>query len=295
VTRAKLGVASERLAWGRVALFYGVTFAFTHVLSLSYVLMGGSWGSPRSFVVANLLMVCPAVVALVLQRLVFRQPIMKPLGLRFRPTRWFLFAWILPPIAVTAALALSLLLPRATFAPDMGGLSPDMASFKEQITRLGIPPLASMLVLGLALGPTFNSFGGLGEELGWRGFLYKELSSLGFWKCSLVTGALWALWHVPLLLEGYGDRQSPTAGALGMLAFAVSLAPILHLVRWRSGSVVACGILHGTMSSTRLISVAFVRDAGPWAHAAIPLVLSVTSLALAHSRFRRSGARLNGS
>jgi membrane protease YdiL (CAAX protease family) len=250
------------------------------MLSLGYVLTAGSWGSPASFAVANLLMLCPAVVANVFQRLVLQRPIARPLGLRLPPTRWFLFAWMFPPIVMLAALAFSLMLPAARFAPDMGGLSRAMASFRSPMMGLGVPPLVGMLVLGLALGPTLNAIGGLGEELGWRGFLYEELTSLGLWKCSLLTGALWALWHVPLFFEGYGDPQYPTASALGMLAFALSLAPILHFVRWRSGSVVACGVLHGTMSSTRLISIAFVRDAGPWTHAAIPMVLLIANLGL---------------
>ncbi|HUR57844.1 MAG TPA: hypothetical protein VM029_09050 [Opitutaceae bacterium] len=79
---------------------------------------------------------------------------------------------------------------------------------------------------------------------------------------------------VALLLEGgYGDREHPVANALGTLAFALLLAPILNLLRMKAKSVVACGILHGTMSSTRLLSVAFVRDAGLWTNAAIPVAL----------------------
>jgi hypothetical protein len=110
-----------------------------------------------------------------------------------------------------AALAFSLILPGAKYASDMNGLPPEMTSFKQQVVGVGIPPLASMVLIGLVLGPTLNAIGGLGEEIGWRGFLYKELGSLGFWRCSLVTGVLWALWHVPLFFEGYGDSEHPRA------------------------------------------------------------------------------------
>ncbi len=279
--------------WKRVAIFCGATFALTHVLTLGYVLSGGSWSSPSSFAVANALMLCPALVALGLQRYVFREPIVAPLGLHFRPNRWFVLSWLLPPVVMVGALAFSLLLPGASYSAEMDGLPGEMASFKRQVLSMGLPPLAGMLLIGLALGPTFNAIGGLGEEIGWRGFLYKELTSLGFWQCSLVTGALWALWHVPLLFEGYPDPQHPVAGGVSVIAFAVLLAPILHFVRWRSGSVVACGILHGTMSSTRLISVAFVRDAGPWANAAIPLALLVANAALLAIRRRDPSAPLS--
>ena len=65
-----------------------------------------------------------------------------------------------------------------------------MDSFRQQVVGTGIPPLAGMFLIGLALGPTLNAVGALGEEIGWRGFLYKELAPLGFWRCSLVTGGL---------------------------------------------------------------------------------------------------------
>jgi len=241
---------------------------------------GGTWGSPNSFAVANVAMLCPALVALGLQWLVFRESIVVPFGLHFRPDRWFVFSWLIPPLVMMGALAISLLLPHAQFAGDMSGLPSEMDSFKRSVIAIGIPPIVGMVLIGLVMGPTVNVIGGLGEEIGWRGFLYKELGTLGFWRCSLVTGLLWALWHVPLLFEGYPDPRHPISGGIGVIAFAVLLAPLIHFVRWRSGSVVACGILDGTMSSTRLISVAFVRDAGPWVHEAIPMVLLLANVAL---------------
>jgi membrane protease YdiL (CAAX protease family) len=265
--------------WTRVAVYYGATFVLTHTLSLTYLLVCGAWDSPQSFAVANVVMLCPAVVAIGLQRIA-GEPIATPLALRFRPSWWFLAAWLLPPLLMVAALAVSLLLPGARYAGDMGGLPASMDSFRQQVRGLGIAPPTAMLLIGLALGPTLSAIGGLGEEIGWRGFLYKELAPLGFWRCSWVTGVLWALWHVPLFFEGYGDRQHPVASGLGMAAFAVLLAPILAGVRRASGSVVACGILHGTLSSTRLFAVAFVRDAEPWAEAAVPAVLLLVDVAL---------------
>ena len=272
--------------WRRVAVFYGATLGLTHSLSVAYVLAGGSWGTPDSFAVANALMLCPALVAMGLQRFVYREPVVQPLALHFRPTRWFWFAWLFPPLVMLLALGVSLLLPTARYAADMGGLAPEMESFKSQVFSLRLPPLVGLLALALVLGPTLNAVGGLGEEVGWRGLLYKELAPLGFWRCSLVTGVLWAIWHVPFFFErGSVDRQYPVASTLGMLLFAVFLAPLLHLLRWRSGSVVACGILHGTMSSSRLLSTAFVRGAGPWANMAIPIVLLAANLVLLARQF----------
>ena len=40
----------------------------------------------------------------------------------------------------------------------------------------------------LIAGVTVNAVAGFGEELGWRGFLQKELAFLGFWRSSLLIG-----------------------------------------------------------------------------------------------------------
>jgi len=51
----------------------------------------------------------------------------------------------------------------------------------------------------------------LGEEMGWRGFLVPELSKfMSFSNVALVSGFIWAAWHLPLFLMGfYGADGTP--------------------------------------------------------------------------------------
>jgi membrane protease YdiL (CAAX protease family) len=48
--------------------------------------------------------------------------------------------------------------------------------------------------------------GGIGEELGWQGFVFERL--LGRWnalQAALILGVIWALWHiVPILQTSHG-------------------------------------------------------------------------------------------
>ena len=64
-------------------------------------------------------------------------------------------------------------------------------------------PWIVMLVL-ISLNGTLGllvAFGGIGEELGWRGFLVPELyKHYDFTKTSLISGAIWAIYHWPLLI-----------------------------------------------------------------------------------------------
>ena len=60
-----------------------------------------------------------------------------------------------------------------------------------------------LLVINLIMGP-------LGEEFGWRGYLYPELKNQTGWlKASLITGLVWALWHAPLWLVDSPQSQIP--------------------------------------------------------------------------------------
>jgi len=71
----------------------------------------------------------------------------------------------------------------------------------------------------------------LGEEIGWRGFLAPRLTAaVGFVPATLLTGAIWALWHMPILVfstyNGGGDT------AFEMASFAVSVIAMSGVFAW---------------------------------------------------------------
>jgi uncharacterized protein len=249
----------------RIFAFYTATFAVTHVITTAYRLQGGSWSSLDTFVVANGIMLIPGVTAFVFTRWIFREPVRHTLGLHIRPNRWWLAAWISPAALMLLTLGVSLLIPGTSYDPTMSGLgdrlgfsAADAARLRAQIGFLGLPPLAGFLAQGLLLGPTLGIIGGLGEELAWRGLLHRELIPSGFWRCALVTGALWAAWHVPLTLQGYGYPHHPVIGTAVAIAYTMLFAPLLTFIRLRAGSVVAPAIFHGTADTTVLLTMALV-------------------------------------
>jgi CAAX protease family protein len=253
----------------RIATFYGVTFVVTHLITTAYRLRGGSWNSLDTFVVANGIMLIPGLVALIFTRWIFRQPIRQTLGVALRPNRWWLAAWLLPPALMLLTLGVSLLVPGTSYDPTMSGLgerlgfsAADGARLRSQIGFLGLPPLAGFLAQGLVLGPTLGLIGGLGEELAWRGLLHHELMPDGFWRCTAITGLLWALWHVPLTLQGYGYPHHPLLGTLVAVVYILLFAPLLSFIRLRARSVLAPAILHGTADGTVLSTLALVRGGG---------------------------------
>ena len=76
-------------------------------------------------------------------------------------------------------------------------------------------PSAGTLFLGMLLV--------FGEEYGWRGFLLDELTGrVGVAKALALTGAVWALWHAPIL---YGLARTTGVPAPGTLV-AIQMAAV---------------------------------------------------------------------
>jgi len=91
------------------------------------------------------------------------------------------------------------------------------------------------------------AFGAIGEELGWRGFLVPELyKHYNFTKTSLISGAIWAIYHWPLLILLLGPRLgvSPWVMLAISLVAGIGLSTIMAWLRLRSGSVWVAVIFH---------------------------------------------------
>ena len=241
---------------GRVAFFLVVVAAATLSLWGFSSLLG-----TKLIVLSPFYMFIP-FVATILSCLFYRVPL-GSLALLVKPNRWFLVAWLLPALLSCVALGISLIFPGVEYSPSMEGVSryygvsPSVVA--EQYTLLGLPPLVSVLFMGLIAGPTVNALFAFGEEIGWRGFLHRELAHLGFWKLSYATGFIWGIWHAPLILHGLNYPQHPVEGIGMMIVFTTLLSPLLTYIRIRTKSVIGAAIMHGTVNGVSGISVAFAK------------------------------------
>jgi membrane protease YdiL (CAAX protease family) len=252
----------------KIALFLGLTFSVNWAFVGLFFFFGGRWGSPSSMLVAIVYMFIPAAVAVTVQKLLYRQPVIKPLGISFRLNRWFAVAWLLPFVLTFSTLGVSLFFPWVEYSPDMSGmferfktaLSPQQLELaKRQVAALPMHPVWISLFAGLMAGPTINAIAGFGEELGWRGFLQSEFAPLGFWKSSFLIGALWGVWHAPLILAGHNYPEHPKAGVFMMIVFCTLYAPIFSHVRRKAKSVIAAAVLHGSLNAGAGIAIMVVK------------------------------------
>ena len=91
--------------------------------------------------------------------------------------------------------------------------------------------------------------------MGWRGFLYKELSPLGFWKSSGLIGVIWGTWHFPLILMGHNFPEHPYIGVFVMIIACIPLGILIQYVRAKTGSVFPAAIMHGMFNAVSGYSI----------------------------------------
>jgi membrane protease YdiL (CAAX protease family) len=243
----------------KVGLFIGLTYFFSWIIVIFFLALGGSWNSPYTLFILIAFMFVPSIIAIILQKIVCKGPLKEPLGISFKANRYFLMAWLLPPAIMFATLGISLLFPGIQYSPGMEGMierfrttmtTAQIDELRNQIAESPIHPFWIALIQGLIAGPTINAVAGFGEELGWRGFLQKELVKMDFWKSSMFVGIVWGIWHAPIILQGHNYPEHPSVGVIMMIVFTVLLSPIFSYVRIKAKSVIAAAIMHGSLNAT---------------------------------------------
>ncbi len=206
-----------------LATFLILTFALSSVFYVILVRAGtlGAGGGRYVF----MLMWCPAAGALI-TRLLFQHDV-RGEGWRPGPPRYALLAYALPLAYASVAYGVVWLLGLGTF---------DGSRFHTNVAYF------------VVVGSLLSLLSALGEELGWRGFLVPKLAEgWSFTSTALVSGAIWSVWHMPLII--FADYNGGTPVWYSLACFVVMVLGIsvpLAWIRLRSGSVWPAALLHAS-------------------------------------------------
>ena len=218
-TRSPVG--EREAALRKIRTFVAFTLAFS-ALFYGLIISAGSLGVHGGIYVFGL-MWSPGIAAL-LTRLIHQRNL-RGEGWGWGGTRWQLLAYFLPLGYATIAYGFVWLV----------GLG-------------GIGSFGTSLPLFIVAGTAQSCLSALGEELGWRGLLVPELAKVtDFTRTALISGAIWAVWHMPLIL--FADYNSGTPKGYGLLCFVVMVLGISFPFAWlrlRSGSVWTAMLLHAS-------------------------------------------------
>lgn len=196
------------------------------------------------------------LVAVVLTQFITKEPVFRNLGISFKVNRWWVAGWLLIPILSIAILGVSILMPGESWSTENEMVA---TALKQMPGNVGIWGFIGItLISGLLAGVTINAVFAFGEEVGWRGYLVEIFKGQGFIRTSVITGAIWGLWHAPLILNGHNYPQHPVIGVFMMVLMCILLTPILLYFRKKSGSVIVAAIMHGTFNGVVGLSNIFV-------------------------------------
>lgn len=213
-------------------------------------------------------MFVPLFSVLVLEKFKYKD-IKEDCGINFNINGWFLVALFLPFIFSFASSSIAAFFPNVEISSNFEGFferisktlnKEQIAKMQQQLESVPFNPLLFWISTAILASLSINALVAFGEEIGWRGYLFNELSkNLNFWQVSLITGFVWGVWHAPLILQGYNYPTYPELGVLWMIIFCMLYSPIFNLIRIKSNSVIATSILHGAVNATYGFSIIFLK------------------------------------
>ena len=211
-----------------------------------------------------------------------------------RNWKWYLAAWALS----LAAAVLGALLYFGVYPRDFDSTLPALAPMMEQ-AGISRSTVVSLLLGVLVYGPVINLFFAIGEEIGWRGFLYPALRQrMSTLPACLLVGAIWGLWHTPINLMGHNYGTSypgfPWLGILGMCLFTTSAGTFLAWLSERSGSLWPAALAHGTINAAAQVALLFRGAEGAvrqiWGPAVTGILAGMPMLVLSAVLLVRKGS-----
>ena len=199
--------------------------------------------------------------------------------------RWYLAAWLCPPVLCVLGAALYYLLFPARFdgtgAAYLATLPPEA---QQQFEIQALPASFFILISAIAAAtyaPFINIIPCLGEEAGWRGFLTPRLKArFGRVKGLLLAGVIWGVWHWPvIILAGYEYGLeywgAPVLGPLLFCVITTALGILLSLLYEKVGSVWICALAHGAFNAFASIPSLLLDASGGYQQTVGPFAVGI--------------------
>lgn len=235
----------------RLFLFFSALLAWP---VLGILFLQGGRSSPYWTVAISAIMWAPAIAVWITKKISGKKTIM---GVSLRPKwkgniRYYAIAWFLP------AVVFNLLVAILYFCLFPSQFDPNMPLVNTQgwlkITLVFL--VSSFIQMPLTLG----------EEIGWRGFLFPELRKrMSIPKAHICSGIIWGLWHAPAIAMGHNFGTEypffPWLGILGMCILSIGYGSLLDYVSYQSGSVWPAVLGHATNNAvSALFLQMFLRE-----------------------------------
>lgn len=245
----------KKLAVKRIVLFvlfsYGLYWIFAGLRDLLGILQDDAGFQ----LVIFLAMFTPAIGSL-LTRLVTKEGMANSmLRLNIKGNRkYYLLAIALPIIYAAAENVLNVAIMDTKFDPK--------AAFElAGVSAVGYTAsIFFNIAISIAMFPIF-----LGEELGWRGYLFPKLKTVMNRPAAyIVCGIIWGVWHTPAIIDGLNFGKDyigyPYMGVLLMCLFCISVGIIFTWLTEKTNSVYPAAFAHAVNNNAAPLILALARN-----------------------------------
>lgn len=265
------------------AIYLTIAFAVAYILEI----IGGVYKNNGNDMMFSLFMGLVMFVPLfstIAVKASFREMGWKP---RFKGNfKLIFFSLLIPAVcAILGAVIFYLIFPNA-FDTDITSLAqaagPDAY---ETMKAEGTTPLMLIItseVAATTYAPFMSALVTIGEETGWRGFMYPYLKEhFGKTKGRIIGGFIWGAWHWPVMLVcgyEYGKNYigAPVLGLIVFCVFTIIAGILLDYVYEKSGTIWMAALLHGAINAN---NVFFYTTKEEYSHLSIlgPTLIGIIS------------------
>jgi membrane protease YdiL (CAAX protease family) len=175
---------------------------------------------------------------------------------------WLIFAaYVALPLTVTGAVLFYVLFPDLFDTTGSYLVVQGEQSGVDAMAQLEAQGLNYGSYLALSLGPAIiaapflNISTAIGEEAGWRGFLYPELKKRFSYPVTwMIGGAIWAAFHFPaMLIAGYEYGTDyighPWLGLIVFTLFCIMIGSIEQIVYDKTKCIWYAALFHGSINA----------------------------------------------
>src|SRR5262245_15352722 len=265
-----------------LAMYFGVLVPLTAVFE-SIVIISGD------FSVIWALMWTPAAASVV-ARVALREGF-ADVSFRLGGRR----GWKAIGLALIFPVVIGLIAYGIAWTSGLVGFSPEPLELVAPYVGEDTSPVV-VFVLNLVVAATiltiYSARTAAGEEIGWRGYMLTRLIDAGVPRPILVSGLIWGLWHVPIILGGfYLAGPPPALAALLFMVTHTAVSFVYARLRLETGSVWPAVALHAAWNA--VIQAAFdpasPGEAAPlWVGEAgvlVAFIMVVAAAAFAYGRW----------
>ncbi len=218
-----------------------LVFFLCSVFFLSYtteylIIKRGGASSDDTFLIL-ILMWIPGLIALLMRHLWRRN--LPAYGWEIPKFRWFGVAYLIPLLVALIAYG----------AAWITGLSPLNIPWAKLFPKIGNGTVGLISYIGIkaTFGILIGSIAALGEEIGWRGLLVPCLIRAKIPAPLAISGFIWGVWHLPLLLwGGYVTSDIPTISTAIFILATIVDGITYGWIRLRSRSLWPAVLFHAS-------------------------------------------------